>query len=248
MSLVKEFEAQGNKLFKYRGQIPLVLLVAGVAFYNFVTLSSDFDFPFNHIYWEIFCVITSLLGLVVRGAVIGTVPKNTSGRNTKAQVADTLNNTGIYSLLRHPLYLGNFLMWLGPVLYLESVWFLFIFILLYWLYYERIMFAEEQFLRKKFTDYDDWSAVTPPFLPTFRNYQKPNYAFSFRHVIKREYYGVLKLFLVFYLYSLFYDLKVYGEVLPFNTWHDYMLYFSILFFIVVRIFHKKTDLLKVEGR
>ena len=34
--------------------------------------------------------------------------KNTSGRNTHDQVADSLNTSGIYSIVRHPLYVGNF--------------------------------------------------------------------------------------------------------------------------------------------
>ncbi|MGB8874133.1 MAG: hypothetical protein WCC75_12145, partial [Desulfobaccales bacterium] len=43
----------------------------------------------------------------------GLPPRGTSGRNTQGQVAETLNTTGIYSLVRNPLYLGNFLIWLG---------------------------------------------------------------------------------------------------------------------------------------
>ncbi len=98
---------------------------------------------------------------------VGFAPKNTSGRNTAAgQMADELNVTGIYSIVRHPLYVGNFFMWLGPVLFLRSVWFTIVFCLVYWLYYERIMFAEEQFLRRKFGDaYDKWSEKVKAFIP-----------------------------------------------------------------------------------
>ena len=107
---------------------------------------------------EIIFLAVSLLGQLIRIFTVGFAPKNTSGRNTvNGQIADELNTTGIYSLIRHPLYLGNFFMWLGPVLFLRSVGFLIVFFLLYWLYYERIMFAEEQFLRRKFGEvYDKW--------------------------------------------------------------------------------------------
>ncbi len=102
---------------------------------------------------------------------VGFTPKNTSGRNTSAgQIADELNATGIYSLVRHPLYLGNFFMWLGPVLFLRSFVVIVFFVLIYWLYYERIMFAEEQFLRRKFGEtYDKWSEKVRSLIPSFKD-------------------------------------------------------------------------------
>ena len=36
----------------------------------------------------------------------------TSGKNTAKQIAESLNTSGIYSVLRNPLYLANFLNWL----------------------------------------------------------------------------------------------------------------------------------------
>jgi len=83
------------------------------------------------------------LGLFIRAYAVGHTPANTSGRNTKEQLADELNTTGIYSMVRHPLYLGNFFMWLGAAVLTKNGWFIVAFILLYWIYYERIMFAEE---------------------------------------------------------------------------------------------------------
>ena len=49
----------------------------------------------------------------MRFYTVGTTPKETSGRNTNQQVAAVLNSTGMYSMLRHPLYLGNYLIWVG---------------------------------------------------------------------------------------------------------------------------------------
>ena len=86
----------------------------------------------------------------VRSYTIGTTPRGTSGRNTEEQVAEQLNSSGIYSTVRHPLYLGNYLMWIGIVLFTKSISFTIIVSLMYWLYYERIMFAEERFLERKF--------------------------------------------------------------------------------------------------
>ncbi len=116
----------------------------------------------------------SLFGEAIRIYTVGFAPENTSGRNTEAgQIADELNMTGIYSLVRHPLYVGNFFMWLGPVLFLRSVVFAVFFVLVYWLYYERIMFAEEQFLRRKFGEtYDKWSEKVSAFIPGFEGIYK----------------------------------------------------------------------------
>jgi len=75
----------------------------------------------------------------------GYAPRGTSGRHTLRQEAKRLNSSGMYSLLRHPLYLGNALMWLGISLFVHVWWVVVISMLIFWIYYERIMFAEEEF-------------------------------------------------------------------------------------------------------
>ena len=70
----------------------------------------------DQFFWNVVSVFVSILGLVIRFYTIGTTPKGTSGRNTKNQIEqkdDFLNSTGLYSLVRHPLYLGNYFIWLG---------------------------------------------------------------------------------------------------------------------------------------
>ena len=60
-----------------------------------------------------FASAISFIGLVIRAIVIGYVPEQTSGRNTTEKFADELNSTGMYSIVRHPLYLGNYITGLG---------------------------------------------------------------------------------------------------------------------------------------
>lgn len=149
MALQEEFEQQGNILFKHRGLLPVFILIIGLAIYiqEEANAQNDTTTISDNVYKYI-CFFISLTGLLIRMYIIGHTPKNTSGRNTKEQIAEELNTSGLYSICRHPLYAGNFLMWLGLALMTESAAFIVIFCLAFWLYYERIMFAEEQFLRK----------------------------------------------------------------------------------------------------
>jgi hypothetical protein len=50
--------------------------------------------------------------------------------------------------------------------------------------------AEEKFLAEKFgTVYHDWSIKTPFLFPRFFRWHKPELAFSFKTMIRREYHG-----------------------------------------------------------
>jgi len=150
MALQEEMEKQGNFLFKYRGYLPLIIVAVGLAVFIEPHLTVIHFFVLKYSTVEFIGLFISLFGLFIRAYAVGHTPANTSGRNTKEQLADELNTTGIYSMVRHPLYLGNFFMWLGAAVLTKNGWFIVAFILLYWIYYERIMFAEEQFLRRKF--------------------------------------------------------------------------------------------------
>ena len=94
--------------------------------------------------WKILLAVGFVLWLITR------TPEATSGRNTKEQIAATLNTSGIYSIVRNPLYLGNFFIILGGILIFHQWIVVLIYIFIFWLYYERIIFAEEAYLIKKF--------------------------------------------------------------------------------------------------
>jgi protein-S-isoprenylcysteine O-methyltransferase Ste14 len=201
MALVHEFEAMGNWLFRRRGWLPVFLVIAGIVMmYLGNRQALIFDLRDEMIFLSV-----SIFGEVIRIVTVGFAARNTSGRNTTVgQIADELNVTGVYSIVRHPLYVGNFFMWLGPVLFLESAWFAVVFCLIYWLYYERIMFAEEQFLRKKFgEEYDRYSEKVSAFIPFTFRFIKPKLHFSVRNVLSREYNSFLNIFVIFAILDLF---------------------------------------------
>jgi protein-S-isoprenylcysteine O-methyltransferase Ste14 len=250
MALQESFERHGNRLFRVRGTLPVILLVAGTIVHVYIELNPELFFlertPYE-IHYETGCLTVSLLGLIVRAYTVGYTPANTSGRNTNGQMAERVNTVGIYSVVRHPLYLGNFLMWLGIALLTGSFWFVLVYCLVFWLYYERIMFAEEQFLRKKFGQaYTCWADKTPAFIPDFRLFTKPDLPFSWKKVLKNEKNGLLALFLIF----AFFDIL--GELIERKQEYNYFFLtgclVSTINYGILKYIKKKTTLLNEVGR
>ena len=250
MALLEDFEKNGNWLFRYRGVLPVVILVAGIGIYLYRRMNpGEFILPgkIPEFYFEILCLAVSLLGFFIRVYTLGHTPKNTSGGNVIKQVAGTLNTTGSYSVVRHPLYLGNFFMWLGPALLSGHIWFVGLFCLAYWIYYERIMFAEEQFLRSKFGDpYLEWANGVPSFLPRLRTFRKPEMPFSWKKALKKEKNPFAALFLIFTLINLS------GELLTGGNAYNYVflagLGVSILTYGIVKLLKGRSKLLDDPGR
>ena len=245
MALVHEFEKSGNWLFKRRSWLPVFIIIAGIGM-MYLGNRQAILFDMRN---ELIFLGVSVFGEIIRILTVGFTPKNTSGRNTiNGQIADELNVTGIYSLLRHPLYLGNFFMWLGPVLFLRSLGVTLVFILLYWLYYERIMFAEEQFLRRKFGDvYDKWSETVSAFIPFSLKYIRPNLPFSVKNVLKREYNSFVNIFAIFIILDLCRNYFLSERIYVTGMWIWLFIAAGVIW-LVVRTIEKRTHWLDVEGR
>lgn len=247
MALQQEWEKQGNWLFKYRGQLPVLILVAGLYIFHRSADQGALTWTEDQS-WNLICLAVVTLGQFVRFLVIGYTPRNTSGRNTKKQVADVVNSTGIYSVVRHPLYLGNFFMWLGIAMLTQHLPFVLIFILVFWLFYERVMYAEEQFLtRTHGAAYTDWASRVPAFIPSLTGWKPSPMSFSLRNILKRESVGILNVFICFYLFQW---IQGYAQGVTFdssNVWFKALLAVTGLtaFIYVLR---KWTKVLLVSGR
>ena len=249
MAMIEELERSGNWLFRGRSYFPLLLyaLMAIVIGMKWDPLFQEFDTVI-----ALCCIAVSMLGLMIRALTIGYTPRGTSGRNTKAgQVAEVLNTKGMYSLVRHPLYLGNFFMWLGIMIYVGNLWFTVVCCLLYWLYYERIMFAEEGYLRVKFgQSYLDWSVDVPSFWPRNLKWKSPEVDFSVRNVLKREYNGFFAVFLSLALVSAgktYIHVTTDWEALLDPFWQKALIG-SFAVFFTLRSLKRYSRLLHVEGR
>ena len=240
MPLIEEQIKTGNWLFKYRSYLPASLFVLYYVGLNQVDKSLELFQQYN---WLVFCFCISLFGQFIRIISVGKVPIGTSGRNTKQQKAVSVNKSGIYSIVRHPLYLGNYFMWLGMFLLIPIIWLQIIFSLIYWIYYERIMIAEEEFLRDKFgSDYTDWASHVPAFFPSFKWFVNNPLPYKYKNIIKREYTSLSAMIFLFLL------LIIFNNGIAFGNWQlnkglKIALGTTILFYFIIRLIKKKTNLL-----
>ncbi|TAD93950.1 MAG: lipid A phosphate methyltransferase, partial [Bacteroidetes bacterium] len=155
--------------------------------------------------------------------------------------------TGIYSIVRHPLYLGNFFMWVGPAMLTGNFWFVIAFCFFYGFYYERIMFAEEQFLRRKFGNiYTDWASNIPAFVPNFSRFKPSCLPFSFKKVLKKEKNGLAATFLIFCAFNVGGELIV-GKT-DFNYFFIVACILTVLLYAILKYLKMRTNLLDESGR
>jgi len=246
MLLSKEFNSSGVWLFRYRSVLPLILLIPGLILFLVPEMNHESSLAQSRFY-VYGCLFVSLIGLSIRIYTVGYTPDRTSGRNTKQHVADSLNTTGIYSVVRNPLYLGNFLLWFGVGLLCHHIWFIIIFCLTFMLFYERIIYSEEQFLQNKFGDiYIKWSEKTPAIIPGFRNFKKNIIKFSWRKVLRKEKNGFAAIFLVFGCFN------VLGVLVRGNRDFDLILLvmagMSAILYFVLKYLKYKTKILTDKNR
>lgn len=192
MTLINSFDKNGKFLFRYRGQLPLLFFVLALP----ITYCYDYDFLISYPSLKLLVLILScfvfVLGHLFRIIIIGCCEKHTSGRNRHEQVAHHLNTKGWYSMVRHPLYFANFLIWIGLSFYLANPMLSLVLCLCYWLYYERIMFMEENFLFNKFgNEFQIWANKVPAFIPNVFLYEKSPNKFSLKTVCANEYPSIV---------------------------------------------------------
>lgn len=219
----------------------LALAVIGMKDFTYIDNDHNAD-----LLWESICLLVSFLGLAIRAMVIGFVPEGTSGRNTLSQKATVLNVTGFYSLVRHPLYLGNLFIWLGVSMFVRSWMLSVITVLVFWIYYERIIHAEEDFLEKQFgDDYVSWARQTPCIFPWSIKWKSPGGPFQWKKVLKDEYGGFFAIIATFTVLEIIEDFIIDGK-LTFDWEWQSLFGCGLAVYLVLR-FMKKKDLLEETG-
>ncbi len=248
MALREDFEKQGAFLFRWRSYVPVMILPPLIlALFHSEGIERVFGTVGEYL-WQALCLMISLSGLAIRAGVAGYALRGTSGRNVRGQAAEQLNTAGMYSIVRNPLYLGNFTIMLGALMFVQVWWLILMGIVGFWFYYERIIFTEEEFLRKKFGDvFLDWAQRTPVFYPDFKHWQWPDLPFSFKTVLRREYSTFFGTIASFTFIDIAADLatKRRLEIKPF-----WMILFvaGLATYITLMTLKKKTKRLDVAGR
>jgi protein-S-isoprenylcysteine O-methyltransferase Ste14 len=246
VTILQQIVRSGDVLFRWRSYLPLLLLpvlAAGLAEARYPLGSHALDLA-----WEIGSVLIAALGVAIRVYTVGTAPRGTSGRNTRAQKAATLNTTGPYSIVRHPLYVANAIIAFGLSLFCRA-WFVpVIVVLATLLYYERIAAREEEFLESKFGDaFRAWAAVVPAAIPSFSRFAPAPLPFSWRTALVREHYAVVMLLTVAFLMDLAGDYAATGTLVFDPVWTT-LFGLGALFFALMRVLKKRTNLFRMTTR
>lgn len=253
MSLHDTMVKHGHTMFRFRSYLPLLIIPPLMIALKESLWVEDMIGDGLEDAWVALCFIVSLFGLWIRAYTVGHVPGGTSGRNTQSQRAHKLNTTGMYSIVRNPLYLGNFVIILGVLLSIKVWWLVALGSLVFFIYMERIILAEEKFLADTYGDnYINWRAKTPAIWPDFKLWQKPELPLSAKTVMKREYPGLIAVGAAFFIIEFVTDIYFEGETL--REWMIDDIVWPIMLVVILtvgltsRYLKKHTNYLKVEGR
>lgn len=226
----------GGVFFKYRSYIPLILVI--LIFLNrghFLTFKVG---CFTDGVFEAICFAVSLFGFGARAYTVGHCRSGTSGRNTKGQYADSLNRDGIYSVVRNPLYIGNFFIVLGIAMLSESYQLVLITILLTICFYIPIILAEEHFLFEKFKDvFAEYAKQAPALAPNFKLWKKPEIKFNTIRFLAREHDSYMGIMWGFFFVKLLKDYTL-QKRLVFNPGWTIIFIVSLSLWIILK-FKKK---------
>ena len=120
-------------------------------------------------------------GLAIRGLASGHLQKN-----------EQLATGGPYAYTRNPLYLGSLILSVGFALAARSWWIVGGIVLLFFVIYLPVIRSEENFLRERFPQFDEYAREVPSLLPRVSRFGKRSGSFSWDLYWKhREYNATL---------------------------------------------------------
>lgn len=244
MRLLEQIPRSGDRLFRWRGQLPLLLLPLFLLGLVDARLPATLS-PFTQA-WQLLSLVIALSGLAIRVAAIGTAPAGTSERSTTRPRASTLRTTGLYSLVRHPLYIGNTLTAVGFACF-TTTWYLPVVVaLLGILYHERIAAREEVFLEERFGDeFRRWADRVPAALPRWSNFEPSATPFVWRRVLGREFHGLLVIGAVMFVLDVVRSALASGRLVLAPFWTAFFLLTAAIF-IVCALLKKRTRVFQID--
>ena len=118
----------------------------------------------------------------------------------------------------------------------------------FFIYYGEIVKTEEKYLLKKFGNkFLNWKNKTPRFFPSIFKYQKDEYSFSFKTVLKREYSSFLATIFSFFYIDTLINFKINSDnIIDKNLCIIFLI--SVLVTLLLRNMKKNTTILDQKGR
>jgi len=221
----------GDFLFKHRSFTPIPLIIIVILFFRPIECGK-----FNLIL-NLCGLMISIVGEIVRVLGVGFSFSGTSGRENYLR-ADNLNMTGIYSIVRNPLYIGNVLIYSGMLVVFSNLFAILIFSIFIILQYYFIIFSEEDYLMEKYgKDIALYFKNVSRIVPNFKNYKKPILKFSLKKVIFNENDSIFNILMMFVLILAYKEMVFYGSI---DNFKIYLITGILLVFVyaIIKILKK----------
>ncbi|HSQ35774.1 MAG TPA: isoprenylcysteine carboxylmethyltransferase family protein, partial [Candidatus Binatia bacterium] len=158
-------------------------------------------------------------GAATRIIAVGYAKPFTSGRENYLKAED-LNTSGLYSIVRNPLYVGNFLVYNGILIAYSSPAALALFNVFFICNYYFIILSEENYLTKQFGNgYRDYCRAVPKVIPRFSRYRRNDRPFNWTRAVYKE-KNTTFYWISFYIVSLLIkEYKLHNGVIENFWWH-----------------------------
>ncbi len=230
MKLLARIPESGDTLFRWRGQLPLLLLPLFLL--GLVDARLPGRLPTGVRAWQLLSLVVALAGLALRAAAVGTAPPGTSERSTTSPRASRLRTTGLYSVVRHPLYVGNTVTAVGLACFTTTWYVPAIVALLAAIYHERIAAREEAFLEERFgAEFPQWADRVPAFLPRPSGYVRGDTPFCWRRVLASEFHGLLVIGATLFVLDLARAALATGRLVFDPLWTGFFLFTAAVFLV-----------------
>jgi protein-S-isoprenylcysteine O-methyltransferase Ste14 len=122
----------------------------------------------------------AFVGVLIRALASGHVRKN-----------EELTTTGPYGYTRNPLYLGSIVIAIGFAVAARNLWIGVVLVILFLAIYLPVIRSEEEFLRGKFSNFDDYVAKVPRLLPRLTSASPESGSFSRALYMQHREYNAL---------------------------------------------------------
>jgi len=204
---MKEWQVSlGKGMFKYRSFMPLPLIFILFLVFRPGRMGPPWDCLIS-----LFGLLISLVGQAIRVHSVGFSNRGASGRENFFK-AEKLNTTGLYSLVRNPLYWGNVIIFLGLLLAFANPWAAALMLAFLLLEYHFIIRAEEDYLGRIHGDaFNAYCGQVRRIWPGFHGYKLPPGPFDLQRVILKENDSLFNIIICFLIIISYKELAFTGK-------------------------------------